>query len=271
MLGVVINESERIKNILEGNYDREDIGTTLKLLIKHYYLEGMTDKLQLREQLLNFLKNTYEGYKRAKWEDRVTSMVDYFLKTVRRNKLDVRIIDIKEIHITKQELEDISKLNNIRLEKLAFVALVYAKISNITMNNTDGWINKSCSMICKEARVSLKGIEKERIFNELYKIGYIEQRKNNAKTNMKICYLHEDSEIEIVISDFKDVVYKYILWKNKDMIACEGCGKPITPTSPNKKYCGNCAKEILQEQWKQASFKYYHKVENPEDVDVPKV
>lgn len=249
MLNVILNESEIIKNALEGKYENDKLMITLNLLIKYYYINGMEDKLKLREQILNFLKNNYKQYKRAKWEDTITKSVDKFLTTVKKNKIEVKIFDINKVKITKGELEKIKELDDIKLEKIAFIMLIYAKISNIMMNSNDGWINKSCSIICKEAKVNLKGTEKEKIFNELYVKGYIEQRKHNAKTNMRVCYIDDISEVELVINDFSNVVYSYILWKNEDMTRCDVCKKPIKVTNNKIKYCKSCAKEIERNNW----------------------
>lgn len=249
MLNVTLNESEIIKNALEGNYDSDKIMVTINLLIKYYYINGMNDRLKLREQILNFLKNNYKQYKRAKWEETIIKVVDRFLNTTRKNKVDVKIFDINEIKITKDELIKIQELNNIKLEKIAFVMLIYAKISNIMMNSTEGWINKTCANICKEAKVTLKGIEKEKIFNNLYVLGYIEQRKHNAKTNMKVCYINEESEIEIIINDFEGVVYHYLIWKGEKWKKCEECNKWIKVKSKKPpKYCNTCKKQ-KQLEW----------------------
>ena len=251
MLNVVLNESEIIKRILEGECNQDNIIMTLNLLIKHYYLADIKNELELRERVLEYLKINYINYKRAKWEDIVSKMIHGFLGITKRNKIDVKMIDIPRVGITKSELETIKKLDDIKLEKIAFIMLIYAKISNITRDNLEGWINKSCSIICKEAKVNLKGIEKDRIFNDLYVKKYIEQRKNNSKTNMKICYIDNISQLEIIIDDFTNVIYYYVLWENKDMIRCMNCGKPIKVTSNNRKYCPKCWKEIEREQTKE--------------------
>lgn len=261
MLNVVLNETEIIKDALEGKYDPDNITSTLKLLIKHYYIEGIIDDLLLREKILDYLKANYKNYKRAKWEEMISKIVHSFLSTIKRNKIDVEIIDITEIRITEAELnviegiKDSEGLKDIKLEKIAFIMLVYAKISNIMMNKTEGWINKPCGVICKEAKVNLKGAEKARIFNKLYKIKYIEQRKNNSKTNMRVCYINEDSETELVIKDFDGVIYQYLIWKGEKWKRCEVCGKWIKIKGKKPpEYCTTCKKE-KQLDWQKESMK----------------
>lgn len=248
MLNVIINENKIIESALKGEYDEKQIIPVLKALIKYYYLKGMEDKLQLREQILDFLKHNYDGYKRGKWENTVSKLVDSFLRLTKIHKIDPKIIEINKININKKELEYIEQLNDIKLEKLAFVMLVYAKVSNIITESTEGWINQSCSILCKEAKVNLKGEQKKKIFNELYKINYITQRKHNAKTNIKVCYIDEDSESEIIITDFEGVVHQYLIWKGERWKKCQECGKWIKITTGNNMYCKKCAKEIQRQQ-----------------------
>ena len=268
MLNVTLNENEIVKSALDGKIDNYNISVVLDVLLKHYYIKGMIDRLQLREQLLDFLKNNYKGYKRPKWEEMITKKVNMFLKITRQNKVNVKLIDIYEIPITKDELSKVNELDDIKLEKLAFVMLVSGKISNIIMNSELGWINKSCTIICKEAKVNLKGDDKTKIFNELYNKGYIEQWQRNDKTNMKVCYIKKDSEVEMVVKDFDCVINYYILWKNKNMIPCEECGKPIVQTNNKKKYCVGCARKIKGVQDRAADIKYKEKLKN-EKIEIP--
>lgn len=248
MLDVTLNESEIIKNALEGNYDKDNITITLNLLTKYYYLQDIKEELQLKEKILEYLKINFKGYKRAKWEATISKMVNRFLSITKKYKVNVKIIDISLINITRSELMSIKHLDDIKLEKIAFIMLIYAKIANIIIDDNKGWINKSCTTICKEAKVNLNGIEKQRIFNKLYKTKYIVQRKNNTKTNMKVQYINNKSEIKMIVDNFSNVIYYYILWRNKDMIKCSNCGKPIKMKNNKVKYCSKCAKENYEEQ-----------------------
>ncbi|MCD3245280.1 hypothetical protein FDF96_04905 [Clostridium botulinum] len=260
MLNIILNESKVIEEALKGNIQNNKITPILQLLIKHYYLNGMTDKLQLKEQILNYLKNNYEGYKRAKWESTIEKMVKRFLKLAKNPKVEIKITDIDKIQITKNELKTIEQLNNKQLEKIAFVLLVYGKISNIIIKENDGWINQSCTIICKEAKVGLQGIEKTRIFHELYKKKYIEQSKHNAKTNMRVCYIDKEyinEDVELTINDFNGVVHQYLIWKGESWIKCASCQKWARQKSNKTKYCPKCAREIEKEKHKERNKRWY--------------
>jgi hypothetical protein len=258
MLEVILNENQIVEDALKNKKIDNNPKNTLKALMKHYYCkEGMTDKDKLKEQLIYFMKESYDGFIRSKWETCITNMVKSFFKDISRYKIEVKMVDIKEITITTKELEIISALDDLILEKIAFVMLVYAKISNKIMNNSEGWINKNSSVICKEAKVNSKGNDKLKALNKLYNLEYITQRNKTDKTNFKINYINDDSDIEIVINDFNNVIYEYILWKNKELIACENCGKPIKVTYNKKKYCSGCAKEIERINHKERNKKWY--------------
>lgn len=272
MLGVTLNESEIIDKALKGDYDSNKIIVVINLLIKYYFKQGVEDKLILSEKILDFLKANYKNYKRAKWETTINKKVSRYLNLIKRKKIEVEITDIKSIGITKDELGKIKELNDIKLEKIAFVMLIYAKISNIMINKEDGWINISYSMICKEARIYLNSIEKLKLFNKLYEKEYIEQRKKNDKTNIKVNYINNNSDIEIVIEDFNNVIDYYILWGNKDMIRCINCGKPTKKKNNKTIYCTKCAKEIKKEKTRniaRESMKKLREKQNVKKIEKP--
>lgn len=262
MLDIVLNE-QKIINAALNDKIIDDIPTkTLRVLIKHYYLQGMEDKITLKEQLLYFMEQNYTGYKRSKWEKSVDGIVNRFIKNINKYKVKIQLTNIESVNVTQSELDKITEIRELvdlddlskkNLEKICFIILIYAKISNQELNNKEGWINKSCSTILKEARVNLKGDEKKRIFNHLYNLGYISQRAANDKTSMKINFIdvEEVSDVVITVDDFENVLYYFLNWKGEKWRRCEyvnenkeNCNKWFKLKSPNsnQKYCNICAK-----------------------------
>jgi len=247
MLGVILNESEVVKGYLENNEIDKNPMVSVGLLIKYYFLKDMDDE-NIYTQIMTYLEGFFkEKFVFTKWDMPVRNSIKRFKQDVSRYKINVKMNDVGEIQITENELSVIGDLENLMLEKIAFIMLVYGKIANIQMDSTEGWINKSCSVICKEAKVSLRGIEQQRIFNELYKKQYIKMSNNNTKTNMKVNYFDEDSEVGISINNFEGVVYYYLIWKGENWKRCECCNKKwfkLKGVKDNsKKYCNGCAKE----------------------------
>lgn len=257
MLDIILNEQKIINEALNNKTIDKNPIKTLKVLMKHYYLQKMVDKDILKEQLLYFMEQNYKGFKRSKWETSITNMVIKFLKNIVKYKTEVKIINIKSINITQKELDkikEICSLDNIddlskkNLEKICFIMLVYAKLSNEELKSKESWISKSCSTILKESKVNLKGDEKKRIFYHLYNLKYISQSNATEKTSMKINYvdIEEESDVIITIDNFENVIYYYMNWKGENWKRCENakCGKWVKITTGNNKYCLTCAKEI---------------------------
>lgn len=249
MLGVNWDEREFVENALVGKCIEKNIVKTLQLLMNYYYIEGVTEKLKLIEKLLDYLKKYYKDYQRIKWEDIIEKMTNRFLKLINEGKMTPKLLKIRRIDITNNEFEAIAKLDDIKLEKIAFIMLVYAKISNIKRDNKDGWINQPSNVICKEARVNLKGIDKDKIMNPLYTKEYIVQRKHNAKTNIKICYVDEDedSKIRFSITDPEGIIFEFLKEKGEKWKKCSRCNKWVRMKNNKMKYCKECAKKVRKE------------------------
>ena len=133
MTGIEINENTMLVNALEkGEIDTKKPSKTLGLLIKHYILEGY-EKEEVYNIVDEFMKKNYEGYVRGKWEDFIYKMIETIMGLKRLNP----IIDVDKVTITKSEWDKIIELNDKRLEKVAFVLLVYKKVLDIKGNSYD--------------------------------------------------------------------------------------------------------------------------------------
>lgn len=256
MLDIVLNEIEIVKAALNNNVISKNPSITLKALLKYYYLHKVTDKEMLKEILMCFMQQSYDDFIRSKWETSINRLVENFFKNLKKYDVKIELIDIKNIEVREKELEEIRKLNNITLEKVAFVLLIYAKISNIIMKNASGWINISCPTICKEAKVNLKGTDKYKVFHELYERKYIQQLSSTEKTNIRVDYLDYESETIIEINQFEGVVHYYLNWIGENWRLCEKCKKKWFKAKNNKnKYCRFCAKEMELEKYKKYNKK----------------
>lgn len=253
MLDVVLNESDLIKNF-KGNYKIPEgikITDIIYLLAKNYYILGK-EKDDIYECIMKDIEKTYkEDFIYTKWNNTVRNILNRFYKTKGIYNIEVRMNNIKEIKVTENELDKISQLDNLVLEKIAFILLVYAKISKIQMQQSSDeyWVNKSCSTICKEAKVGLKGNKQKKIMNELYKKDYISMSNMNTKINIKVNYVDDSStnnENDLVITDFDGVVYQYLIWKGEKWKRCKKCNRWIKikgVKDNSKKYCNVCSKE----------------------------
>ena len=253
MLGVIINEKSIIDNILNNKSCNINIYNAISLLIKHYYLKELEDKIKIKETIINDLSNCGDiEFKRVEWEDNISKLIDKFFKTVRIHKdLKVKLVEIDKISITINEINKINELPNKKLRKLAFTLLAYAKISNISLDSEKGWINQSFKNIFTESKVSAKGNDKKLLLHDLYKLDYISQSYKGDNTSLKINYVDNDidSEIAFEITDFDFVIYSYLIYIGEHWKKCEGCNKRYFIKSNNKqKYCNACKKDIKNNQ-----------------------
>lgn len=262
MLGVILNEKLIIDNVIKNNDMGDNMSQAIDLLIKNYDIEGISDKIEIKENIIKIMKENDEKFNRSKWDEYITSRVKRYFNSKSKYKTTPKIHQIESIPITNNELFSIHTLKDKKLRKVAFILLVYAKISNLILDREDGWINQSLSNIFKEALVSLKGIDKQKLLHELYELSYI-SLSTNSKTSIKINYIDtcEESEIGINIEDFDGVIYSYLNYIGEKWKKCE-CGKWFKITSKTKQpnTCNMCASKIHNEHklecWNKNKEKY---------------
>lgn len=253
MKGIEINEKTMLVNALEkGEIDTKKPSKTLGLLIKHYILEGY-EKEEVYNIIDEFMEKNYEGYIRGKWEDFIYKMIETIMGLKRLNP----IIDVDKVTITENEWDKIIKLNDKRLEKVAFVLLVYKKVLDKKGNTHDYTVGIELMDILQEA-VGNRKQENKVLFGELKKIGYIDNVKSCDGIGITVNYCDYESEDKIIIDDFDRIIHYYnevkFDWKYKkcENIKEDGsiCGKWIRINSNNSKYCAVCKKQVENEKAK---------------------
>ena len=248
LLGVTLNETEIVDNILNKNNCEGNIYNAILLLVKYYQIKGNIDKINIKENIIdNLEKCTNIVFKRVEWENTISKIIDKLFRDIKIHKKNIKLVDIDKVAITINELNELNKLENKKLKKLAFVLLVYAKISNIALDRDDGWINQSYKNIFTESKVSVKGNNKKLLLHDLYKLEYISQSYKNDSTSLKINYLdnESDSEVAFYIEDFDFVIYSYLNYIGENWKKCERCKKYFVKNKNAKKtpkYCSPCAK-----------------------------
>lgn len=243
MKNIVLNEKELLnKSLNEGYIDQKKPSKTLGLLIRHYLLSGL-DKETIYNKIDEFMINNYDGYNKNKWSrlirDMITSMSGF--------KRIHSIVDVDRVTITEYEWDMITKLNDKRLEKVAFVTLIYKKAIDIKSDNEDCWVNISMMDILQES-LGIRKKDDKILFGLLNKLGYIETGKSCDCQGFKVNYCNNESPTKFEITDFDKVIHYYNEYRfNYKYIKCEVCGKWERTNSKSKKpikYCNKCAKEI---------------------------
>lgn len=246
MRGVIIKESEILKNALMGDVGKKPM-ETLRIMTKKYFSEGKT-KDEIFNEINEYMEENYIGYKASKWQSLITQMI----KSVSKYN-NYEIIDVNEVHISEGEWNKILELKNTQLEKLAFILLVYQKINIIKNPDSDGWINQNFSDILTESCIR-RGVEQKALLHKLYSMGYISQKQSCDATSLKINYIDLNNEIKITINNFTNVIGYYDMFKNNiKYIECEVCNKMVAQKGNKpKKYCSKCLKN-KQKEWEKSS------------------
>ena len=242
MRGVILKETDILKNALNGEMEKKPM-STLRILAKYYFNNGDT-KEEVEDKLNKYMKENYKSYSPSKWKDLISQLV----KSVEKYKT-YKMIDVDEVNITENEWFSIIALNNKQLEKLAFILLVYCKINKIKNPTCDNKINNTFTDIFRECGFRVTN-ETKLLLNELYKLNYISIGLSCNSTSIRINYIEENEDnIKFTIDNFKNVITYYEEYKNgKKYIECECCKKRVMQKTHNVKYCPKCAKEIKQKQ-----------------------
>lgn len=232
----ITNEKSFVQKTLKEKQVSSKPSDTIRLLAKYYFSEGFGTQVVINK-VDKFMSENLVGYKSAKWEKKIEDIVS----TISKRK-DFTLAEVDQIGVTINELIDIQSLDNIDLEKLAFVLLVHAKVGNAIKNKeVDGnWVNSDPKDIATDAKISRNEIQQGKMRYELKCKGLIDAPRGNS---VKINYIDDKSEVAIVITNFEDYIDKYLMWKGViKSIRCagEGCMEHVQVRSNRQKYCSEC-------------------------------
>lgn len=255
MLMRVLNEREKAKQIIESKQIIGSKKDTALLVIK-YYNELGEEQTKIRNNILDiFAHNDAEFNKvmNIQWVDRYV-----------KNNKDAVFNSMEYVSISKQELEKISSVKNLNMEKVLFVMLVCAKYDK-KERFKDYWYNEEVvntglqmfSELFKMAKISQKKETQLNILNSIVtKTDMVSMSSRTDRVGFKLNFIGGyDCEVKISSFDY-DFINEYLLWKGLDL--CEVCGDVIEKVSvkaTSQKYCKDCSKKIKNQKNKE----YYSK------------
>lgn len=256
---IILNEKEIVDKALnDGYYDEKKPTNTIKLLIKYFYGIGQ-DKIQVRSSIEDFMKKNFKGFNEVKWQ----KILDNMVKDLQKENHELFIVD--DVKISSNELNIIQSINNLRLKKLAFVLLVYAKIYNQMNRNDSNWVNSDLKDIYSDTKMAVSSIEQGKMIYKLGELGLVEVSRRVDCTNIKVLFIDENDET-ININDFRELIFYYQKYIGEKIGNCEKCNKLIKITTSNNKYCKECQKK-KQKEWDKEYQKEKRRVAiNPQDM-----
>jgi hypothetical protein len=279
----ILNELEYAENMTKKGFLQKKYEFELKILSKYYYSQGHSADI-LKQKIKDFCTYYLPDFSEVKYFKMINRVCSYGEK----NSLFI----VKPVKITKKEFDKIRSLNNLKVEKIAFVLLVLSninrqsyilymrdKIKDIKKNNENKKIHKNLPKISlgyyvaekintlfNLSKIYLSKAER----NEIIKILIDEKLiKMNKQCIYKIEFVnHNTNENVLILDNFEDFVLEYDRLLGDNIGHCETCKKPIRITSGRQKYCRQCWKELRKEQIR-INVQNYKKRRKGNQLEIP--
>lgn len=241
--GVCFDERKDLISYVEsGVIEEEHIGRTIYRRARYnYFVKNLTDKKNYDDIIKFVTENNSVG---------LTDVDIYeFVNKAIRSAKKTGLKQVEHIYITKSELDFISNLNDIKIEKIAFVLLSLAKYHNEVSEDDDDKVYLKLSEIKNMARINMNRIDFEYFYANLYDMGVLKMNNSPTSTVQIVAFVSHSEEDEIAFElkeiDYLELAYVYLSWKNngKGYDRCQKCDRLMRQNkSKTRKYCEECAK-----------------------------
>lgn len=235
MINFKFNEERDVRNIIEsGNVDSLSTHKAIWNAALYYTQIEPVDKKIVFDMIVQFMEQHYSDFK-----------YEGFVRAINKCINDVKkykIKNIDSIKITKSEMDKIKSLNDIKKEKIAFVILALAKYFNAAYDNQKDNFYAKTSEIFKFARVSIPVKERDYYLRFAYEDGILKPNYsigNNAYTAAFVSHNDDEVVLELNESDYLEIAYTYLNYKNGGYKRCKECGRwfRVSSSKPNEQYC----------------------------------
>lgn len=258
--GVCFDErKDLIAYVNSGILEEDHIGRTIYRRARYnYYIKNLTDKKNYNEIIDFVTANSTVG---------LTDFDIYeFVHKAINSAKKAGLKQVEHIYITESELDFIARLDDIKLEKIAFVLLALAKYHNEVSGEDNDVVYLKLSEIKKMARISMNRVDFEYFYANLYDNGVLQRNTNPVSTVQIVDFVSHNEEdviaFELKEIDYLELAYVYLSWKNdgKGYTRCTRCDRLMrqSKTKP-RKYCEECAKEVEKENTKERVRRFREK------------
>lgn len=233
MNALVLNEKKYIEEQLSSGEFKSNIPSILPMFARYCRHEYKMKIKEVRDALEICMATYYENYNPVKW----SSSLDKYARNSSRRGL----LEIESIPITQAELDYISDIKSVRLERLMFVLLCLAKYYNARNETNNNWTNLATKYVFKLARLSATVDEQNYFVRDLYVMGLVSYSKKIDNLNLQVNFIDNDSVAVLEISDLRELGYEYMQWKQGGYFRCKHCGILVKQNkSETRKYCKDC-------------------------------
>lgn len=235
MTDIVLNEKQWVEDAISASKLGNKPSETLGRLARYYHEIGYK-KSEIHKMLEEFMIRCDPNINVVRWQPVIDNSIRYAWKG--------SLIMIDPIAVTQSEMDSISKLSSVLLQRLMFTLVCLAKYGNAVNPNNNSWVNRDIKEILALANIKMTVRRQSLLFNDLWCEEYIgfSNIVDNINVNVKI--LDDTGEVAMRIDDFRNLGNQYMQYVGEGYMTCKNCGLVVKRNAPNQKYCKDCAIDI---------------------------
>lgn len=248
-MDVVLNEVKYAQRVLHDGIMDANPRNTIRILARYFRQKEQMKKKEAAARIDEFMVKHCRNYNSVLFADYIEREVNAAMR--------IPLRDIDWVEVSQKELDTIGELKNVKLEKLVFTMLCFAKLYNATYPNNNSWVNTGIPDLYRAAKVTVKhrndkflylnDIETNHLLGD---VGLISFSSRNDNLNLRVNFIDPDAH-DFRVDDFRDLGYAYMQLCGKGkFIKCARCGRLVKITSANDhstKYCADCRKQSKRE------------------------
>ena len=245
-MNFLFNEKSAIENMINMKVvDNDNIFVTIKDLARYNYFVYNMDKDNNYKSILKYLQKNGQNIN----EENVYNIIDLCVQRAKKHPFK----QVSEVHITKNELQFIKNLNDIKQEKIAFVLLTSAKYYDAVRDTKKNTAYMRNSDICKLARITIPAKDRDVFMQFAYDKRVLLRHSRAASIEKTVGFISNDENDKVVLrlkeNDFKDLAYTYLAYKTPHKFRrCVVCNCWMKKDSKDRRLCKECSTKEEKEK-----------------------
>ena len=245
-MNFLFNEKSAIENMINMKVvDNDNIFVTIKDLARYNYFVYNMDKDNNYKSILKYLQKNGQNIN----EENVYNIIDLCVQRAKKHPFK----QVSEVHITKNELQFIKNLNDIKQEKIAFVLLASAKYYDAVRDTKKNTAYMRNSDICKLARITIPAKDRDVFMQFAYDKMVLLRHSRAASIEKTVGFISNDENDKVVLrlkeNDFKDLAYTYLAYKTPhNFRRCVVCNCWMKKDSKDRRLCKECSTKEEKEK-----------------------
>lgn len=233
---LILDNEKHYDNLIAHGFEKYPNKRDLLLLCQMWYKNG-TSFDALKDKMVDFCFTWNPHFNLAKNEQ---LLLDVIATLNQQLTTEAPFSFNYLINIYKEEILEIKKLKNNKLEKILFIIICLAKWRNANFI----YLNAGSSIKLKDIfdLAQVKATKKQQLamLHQLTEMGYLQPQLKPLMKCFIPCIVNEGTLIEAVKIDDAMINMLPILY----MPRCARCGKPFEQHSNRQKYCPECARIV---------------------------